>query len=196
MSTGSGYLQERQRKLSEADLVLIEKYGSGLQFAETFNPDMQRICAKNIERSFLGDAPTINALCSAYTERQIRVWIIAQIESINQYTGVKDKMEFEQMKMLAEVIITEFGYLKASELLLFFFQFKAGKYGQLYGSVDPLKISNAIVEFVSYRKEKLFILKSYKERDNRIKEDLEWEQKWGQRTRTTSSACARSTTTE
>ena len=72
------------------------------------------------------------------------MWILAQLENLNQYAGTKNKMEPGQMKMLAEIIMTEYFYLKASELLLFFYQFKAGKYGELYGSVDPLRISSAL----------------------------------------------------
>lgn len=160
-------LPEKQKKHSEVEMAVIKKYGNALKFAETFNPDMQRVCAENIERAFMGEAPTITILRRTYNDRQIRIWIIAQIESINQYTGVKDKMEFEQMKGLAEVIMTWYGYLKATELMVFFHQFKAGKYGQLYGAVDPMRISAALNEFLSYRKEITFKLKADQEREKR-----------------------------
>ena len=78
--------------------------------------------------------------------------LYSQIENINQFAGTKNKMEPNQMMMLSDIIITEYYYLKASELLLFFFQFKSGRYGELYGSVDPLRISSALVEFASFRR--------------------------------------------
>lgn len=172
-----------QRKHSEADLALIEKYGDGKNFAETFNPDLQKVCAENLERTFTGDAPTINALKSAYNDKQVTVWVVAQLENINQYTGTKSKMEFHQMMMLAEVILTEYGYLKASELLLFFFQFKAGRFGELYGSVDPIRISSALVEFASYRRDMIARIllkqeeeKKQEEREKHDREAITWEE--------------------
>lgn len=172
-----------QRKHSKADLVLIEKYGDARKFAETFNPDLQKVCAENLERTFTGDAPTINALKSAYNDKQVMVWIVAQLENINQYTGTKSKMGLHQMKMLAEVVLTEYGYLKASELLLFFFQFKAGRFGELYGSVDPVRISSALVEFTSCRRDMIarILLKQeegrkQEERERHAKEAITYEE--------------------
>lgn len=158
-------------------MAIIERYGDARKFAETFNPNLQKYWAENIDQSFIGDAPTINALKSAYNEKQVRVWILAQLENINQFAGTKNKMEPPQMLMLADAIMTQYGYLKASELLLFFFQFKAGKFGQFYGSVDPLRISSALVEFISYRKEKIFVCEAKKENEYRSRRILEWEQK-------------------
>lgn len=156
MRIASNGLQEKQRKHSEADFVIITRYGDGKKFAETFNPDLQRACAENIERSFSGDAPTIASLRNAYPTEQVRVWILAQLENLNIYAGTKNKMNPDQMMMLSDVIMTEYFYLKASELLLFFYQFKAGKYGELYGSVDPLRVSSALIEFAAYRRDMIF----------------------------------------
>lgn len=176
-------MQGRQRKHSEADLALIEKYGDGKKFAETFNPDLQKACAANLVRTFTGDAPTINALKSAYNEKQVRVWVLAQLENLNQYAGTRNKMEPAQMTMLAEVILTEYGYFKASELLLFFFQFKAGRFGELYGSVDPVRVSSALVEFASYRRDMIARVlaeqeeeRKREERESHAKEAITWEE--------------------
>jgi hypothetical protein len=168
MRTGLNGLQEKQRKHSGVDIAIHQKYGDARRFAETFNPDLQKICAENLERSFTGNAPTIASLRSAYTERQVRVWILAQLENLNQYAGTKNKMDPNQMKMLAEIIMVEYFYFKASELLLFFHQFKAGKYGELYGSVDPLRVSSALVEFASYRRDMLFRIETKSREEQRI----------------------------
>ncbi len=175
MQIGSSGLQERQKKLSQADIAICDRYGDGRKFAETFNPDLQRACSENLVRSFTGDAPTIAALRSAYPERQVRVWILAQLENLNQYSGTKNKMDPAQMTMLSDIIMTEYFYLKASELLLFFFQFKAGKYGELYGSVDPLRVSSALVEFTSYRRDMIFRIerKLAEEKERRYAEEHE-----------------------
>ncbi len=176
-------LQEKQKKHSQNDIAIHGRYGDGKKFAETFNPDLQRACSENLLRTFTGDAPTIAALRSAYPERQVRVWILAQLENLNQYAGTKNKMEPGQMKMLAEIIMTEYFYLKASELLLFFYQFKAGKYGELYGSVDPLRISSALVEFAAYRRDMIFRIEQKQkeeqkqvEEEKRIQTAITWEE--------------------
>lgn len=166
-------MQERRKRHSPADIAVIQKYGDGRRFAETFNPDLQKACAQNIERSFIGDAPTIAAAISAYNTEQVRVWILAQIENLNQFAGAKNKMEPNQMMMLSDIIITEYYYLKASELLLFFFQFKSGKYGELYGSVDPLRVSSALIEFTSYRRNMIASIEAERKRRDSEKSDRE-----------------------
>ncbi len=168
MRIASNGLQEKQRKHSEADLAIITRYGDGRKFAETFNPDLQRACSENLVRSFTGDAPTIAALRSAYPERQVRVWILAHLENLNIYAGAKNKMNPDQMMMLSDVIMTEYFYLKASELLLFFYQFKTGKYGELYGSVDPLRISSALIEFAAYRSDMIFRIEQKQKEEQRL----------------------------
>lgn len=147
--------------------MLLSKYRTAESFALAYNPDLQVKCAENVERSFLGDAPSIAILKKTYTKNQVRVWLMAQLENLNTYCGTKNKMNADQMMMLSDIIMTECYYLKASELLLFFHQFKAGKYGELYGSVDPLRVSSALVEFAAYRRDMLFKFESKAQEERR-----------------------------
>lgn len=62
-------------------------------------------------------------------------------------------MSDAQIKTCADVIAREYGYLKLTELMLFFSDFKAGKYGVFYGSVSPLQITYALRQFCEERKE-------------------------------------------
>ena len=48
--------------------------------------------------------------------------------------------------------------MKLPELMLFFQQFKAGKYGRFYGSVDPMVITTALQEFLRFRAERLAVI--------------------------------------
>lgn len=174
MQIGLNGLQERLKKHSPAESAIIQKYGDGRKFAETFNPDLQRSCAENVDRSLTGNAPTIASLRGAYPTEQVRVWILAQLENLNAYAGTKNKMNPDQMMMLSDIIMTDYFYLKASELLLFFFQFKAGKFGELYGSVDPLRVSSALVEFASYRRDMLFRIETKSREEKRIQHAEEY----------------------
>lgn len=152
---------------------IVERYGNAVEFATIFNPSLQPTCAKNIERTFMGDAPTIASLKSTYRENQVRVWLLAQLENLNSFSGTQNKMNPDQMMMLCDIILTDYYYLKASELLLFFYQFKAGKYGQLYGSVDPLRVSNALIEFAAYRRAMIFKYESLHRDEERANQEAE-----------------------
>lgn len=79
------------------------------------------------------------------------MWLIPQLYDLSEYCGVKDKLEGKSLEECASVIASEFYYLKVSELMLFFHRFKSGRYGKLYGSVDPLAITTSLREFLKER---------------------------------------------
>jgi len=146
---------ELPKWLLEKRETIIKRYGTAQEFAVSFNPDIQAKCAANVERSLTGEAPTIRQLLATYTHKQMTVWLMGHFENLNAFVGVKSKMEYEQMTMLADIILIEYPYLKASEILLFFFYFKGGKFGELYGTVDPLKVTVALHEFIKWRAKEL-----------------------------------------
>lgn len=160
--------------LSPIAMKVINRYGNGLQFAKTFNPDLQRICALSKERSFLGDAPSIAALMQAYPEKQVTAWIMAQLENLNDFTGVNNKIEPRQMKELAGIIEADYYFLKASELLLFFHMLKAGEFGIFYGNVDPMVIARSLFEFRTYRRQQI----EFYEREIKQKQKQEELDRW------------------
>ena len=79
------------------------------------------------------------------------MWLIPQLYDLSEYCGVKDKLEGKSLEECASVIASEFYFLKVSELMLFFHRFKSGRYGKLYGSVDPLAITTSLREFLKER---------------------------------------------
>ncbi len=130
---------------------ILQIYGDAHSFALAFNPSVQIKCAMNIERSLSGDAPTIRQLLHTYQLEHVQIWMMAHIEDLNEYAGVKNKMATAQMKELASMIIVKSQYLKASEILLFFHKLKAGDFGGFYGAVDPLKVGESLNAFLSWR---------------------------------------------
>lgn len=81
---------------------------------------------------------------------------------------MKGKDEFSRITdSVAAVIADNFGWLKLAELMLFFQQFKAGKYGHFYGAVDPMVITEALQMFIEFRAEKLAIIERERERELR-----------------------------
>ncbi|WP_262349900.1 DUF6633 family protein [Parabacteroides johnsonii] len=164
-------------KRSPVAMKVISLYGNGLQFAKTFNPSLQKVCALNKERSFLGEAPSIAALLQAYPEKQVFAWIMAQLENLNDFSGVNGKIGPGQMIEVAGIIETEYYFLKASELLLFFHMLKGGEFGVFYGNIDPVVICRALIEFKAYRRQQLEIYDREIQRKKREEQWAEWERK-------------------
>lgn len=137
--------------LQNAVIKTREKYGSAQQFAITFNPSIQKLVSANIERAYLGDAPTLTTISKAYNDEILISWLKIQLEDLNSFCGSTIKMEDSQLSNLANIIYREYYYLKATEIHLFLYRFKAGYYAKLYASVDPLAITKSLREFVSER---------------------------------------------
>lgn len=156
---------------------MIRRYGDGESFAKTFSPSLQAICAQNIERAFLGDAPSLALLAQTYPSEQINTWIIAHLVDLYKFAGVKEKPSFRQVMELSVMIRVEYYYLKASELLLFFFKFKSGEYGTFYGVVDPMVILAALIDFKAYRRQRLDSYYREIQRKRLEEEKAEWERK-------------------
>lgn len=121
-----------------------------------FNPGVQRYCAANIDRCFTGDAPSLWQVRKAYGGDALDSWLDIQLTDLVNFCGVKGREEFSRITdAVVAVIADNFGYLKLSELMLFFQRFKAGHYGHFYGMVDPLVITEALQVFLEYRADKL-----------------------------------------
>ena len=109
-----------------------------------FNPSLQQVAAANEQRAILGTAPMLCVLDAAYGEGSAVTWLIPQLHNLCVTVGVKTKLDDAQLMQLATMIRSEFGYLKATEVMLFVWRFKAGHYGEFYGSVDIQRIMRAL----------------------------------------------------
>lgn len=130
--------------------AVLQRYGVREDFLKAFNPSLQIAVARHPDRAFFGKAPSLAVVKHTYGPNAPTMWLMAQLYDLCEYTGAK-KMDAQQASMVAEVIAQEYGYLKVSELLLFFFRFKAGAYGRFYGVVDPMVITTALREFMKER---------------------------------------------
>jgi len=109
-----------------------------------FNPDLQQVAAGNEQRAILGTAPMLCVLDAAYGEGSAVTWLIPQLHSLCAAVGVKTKLDDAQLMQLATMIRDEFGYLKATEVMLFLWRLKGGHYGEFYGSVDIQRVMRAL----------------------------------------------------
>ena len=144
--------QQLSPTLQRRMTLVRETYGDRGKFLSTFNPSTQLIAAKNTDRAFFGNAPSLGLLKKAYGDNMPVMFLLPQIYDLCEFTSAK-KMSIEQATCLSEIIANEYGYLKASELLLFFYRMKAGHYGKFYGSVDPMAVMVALGEFMKEREQ-------------------------------------------
>lgn len=80
---------------------------------------------------------------------------------------MRDKITLHQLTNLAASIYNEYAYLKLSEFMLFFQRFKLGHYGRFYGAVDPIRITEALLEFKQERWQAYVSEESRREREAR-----------------------------
>lgn len=135
---------------------------------------MQIKVAANIERAYKGAAPTLTAVKTAYSEKLVTIWLMAQLENLNDYCSVKEKINPQQMEDIANIILVEYHFLKITEVMLFFHRFKSGKLGELYGSVDPLRIMGAFNEFMKQRFQEISAIDKRIENEELNKKREEW----------------------
>lgn len=92
----------------------------------------------------MGKAPMLCTLDAAYGEGGAVIWLIPQLHDLCATVGAKTKLDDIQLKQLAQMIRDEFGYLKATEVMLFLWRLKGGHYGEFYGSVDIQRVMRAL----------------------------------------------------
>ena len=111
------------------------------------SPSEQHLAVEHKEQAWFGTAPTLNGLCREYNDPSAgEQWLMPQLYDLGEYAGVRGKMDAQQTRQLARMIKTNWGYLKTSEVMLFLWNLKSGKYGVFFGSVDPMVIGQAMQE--------------------------------------------------
>ena len=146
-TSGQNLMQMQQRRWPhlQAKSASLKSCHSNLQsFCTMFNPDLQQVAADNERRAILGTAPMLCVLDAAYGEGSAVTWLIPQLHSLCVAVGVKTKLDDAQLMQLAMMIRKEFGYLKATEVMLFLWRLKGGHYGEFYGSVDIQRVMRAL----------------------------------------------------
>ena len=118
-----------------------------------FDPKQQEYCAKNEKLAVTNEtAPTLTVIQKAYGDSSVLIWLCKQLADFNEFCGKREKMDEWQIEQLAKGIILYFGYLKASEIMLFLYQYKMGQWGPLYGVIDPQELMTVLAKrFMPWR---------------------------------------------
>ena len=80
-------------------------------------------------------------------------YISIMLADIEQFFNVKNGMTEIQIKMLVDMILKNFYYLKISDLRLFSEKFKMGLYGKVYDRLDGGVVMDALNKYVDDRME-------------------------------------------
>lgn len=135
--------------------AVVERYGNAAKFLSTFPPQNQIKFSSDLARLFRGAAPAIALVAKAYGMATAESWLEIQLHDLNEYVGCKTKQDILQKEQTARVIISEYGYLKVTELMYFFLLLKAGRFGKFYGVVDAMDITTALNRFLDLRDKEL-----------------------------------------
>ena len=149
-------LNSLTRKLNDAGknsdaISVLREYNSPEDFLKSHNPDvgillsplgMRKICTLRSHK--------LSAISGAYGDATPIAWIGIQISSVLSFSGISNPDE-KPIKDCARIILTNYHFLTAAELMYFFARLKAGDYGKLYNSTDMMQITVALSVFCKKR---------------------------------------------
>ena len=142
-----------------------------IDFMKVNSPSMQLQVCKDASTCFFGDFPTLSVIDRTYGEKKSRAWLIPQLVDLSLCCGLKEDASREQLEFTATFIATDFHWLKTSELMLFFYRFKAGCYERFYSRFDPQAILSSLRMFIQER------ARAYDARDEELRRRKEAEHK-------------------
>lgn len=131
--------------------AIVKRYGNSAQLLAIFNPAKQLEYTRDESRVYGGKAPAIALVGKTYGPAVAEVWLEIQLNDLSEFSGCKGKITDNQMAETAAIIRQTYGYMNMAEIMLFFQKMKRGEYGKFYGSVDPMTILSAMVEFAQER---------------------------------------------
>ena len=132
---------------------LRNRFTSAENIIKTFKPSKQYLCERNKRLTYMGASPTLSDMQLAFGIGKAEAWLMEQIQDLYVYESVnyQEKATVLQIEQTAGIIASSFYFLKLTELMLFFFRFKAGRYGKPYGNLNGREICNALNKFTKER---------------------------------------------
>lgn len=159
--------------ISSAALVLRSSYQNSAEFITTFAPKKQYAFCAEVKRCYMGKAPSLVTVNEAFGKGTAQSWLAFQLRDLSEFSGAKEKLGIGQIDDITEVIMSQFPFLKVTELMHFFLLFKSGKFGKFYGAVDGLAIMEALREFIDERNDKIYRWRQEEERSEKEAKEAE-----------------------
>lgn len=133
----------------------VARYKDGGNFLRVFNPSEQFRFTRDLKRCYMGDAPTLVTIGKSFGDAVAETWVEIQVNNLSEFAGCKGKLSDAQTEEIARVVVSAYGYLKATELMHFFVLFKSGEFGSFFGVVDGMVITSALRKYLRVRSERL-----------------------------------------
>lgn len=102
------------------------------------------------EACVMGDAPRISEIQKHYKDDCMVGWLGSMLDFFMKASNIREASNV-QLGMTIQIIISKYGALKITEMMLFGFKFLSGDYEKFYGSFDTQAITRSLAEFVKYR---------------------------------------------
>lgn len=150
LSTDLNLLQN-EPEIAEKISRLTQKYPTFEKFALTNSPSKQITICHNPEECVYGDSPLLRFLDITYGMHTSAIWLVPQIADASVCCGLKEDASEDQLRLVATALASRYHYLKTDELMLFFFNFKAGFYEGFYSYFDPQVIIRSMKTFLNDR---------------------------------------------
>lgn len=134
-------------------MARVKQFGSKTELLTRFNPQAQVKAIRNELLMFKAERfPRLSEVEAVHGTETIIDWLIIQIDDALNSSGVTImKSRIGQITELAHVIYTRYHYLTLPELLLFFFKFKNGDFGDFNGVFNQQRFMKTFTDFKKYR---------------------------------------------
>jgi len=144
-------LYQNNPELAQKVSILLQKYPTFEEFAKANSPARQLYLCQEPEECILGNSPWLGLLDATYGRFASAMWLVPQIADVSVCCGLKEDASKDQIRLVASAIASRYKLLKTDEVMLFFFNFKAGLYERFYGYFDPQTIVRSVKSFCSER---------------------------------------------
>lgn len=147
-----------------------------------YSPDLQGVLDGRVRDISLiaerPDVPTLNEIACAYRNPGVAVdWIKVQLEVVNAFTNVQQRLTTEQLIAVGEQIFALYPDINLLEFTLFCGRLRRGKYEKWYGAVDGQKILISLDTFMEDRRDDLVRKQNEEHRRRKEEEEREWRSK-------------------
>ena len=134
----------------------LRSVGELKELLTDYAPNKQVALCKDKELCYFGTSPTLADVNRDYDPLAARAFIIPQLTDIAKFSNCTNILKAAQINECADMITSQYYYLKMSEFMLFCWKFKNGEYGQFYGSVSPMVIMGSLRQFIRERNDEIF----------------------------------------
>lgn len=133
---------------------------------------MQQEFCRDIRRIYTAYSPTLRTVEDTFGQGTANAWLVAQLFDLSEFSGAKNKLATDQMKSLVRTMLNSSPELRVVEMMHFFQKFKAGDYGNFYGRVDALAITEALHSYRRYRQN---VLDAIQREDHMRRQKERWQ---------------------